>query len=193
MEIPIQLILFAIPSLIYAAVQRRRNASWPEIFTKLGWKGSPARYFLWGAAIGVVLGGLAWLAFQLIPPEVFQNSNVNTARYAGWPLNATTVFLIFLREGIYTTLGEEVFFRGFLGGWLIRRFGFWVGNLLQTVIFLLPHLLLLLVSVQLWGLVVVQALSGWFLGWLRYRSDSILPGWLLHTLGNTAGALATLL
>lgn len=192
MEIPIQLIVFTIPSLIYAFVQRRRNNGWSEILSKLGWQGSPPLYFLWGLAGGAVLAGLAWLAFQLIPAEVFRNSNVNTSRYAGLPLNGTTVLLIFLREAFYTTLGEEIFFRGFLGGWLIRRFGFGIGNLLQTVIFLLPHLLLLLVSVQFWGIIVVQALGGWFLGWLRYRSDSILPGWLIHTLANTAGAAATL-
>ena len=35
---------------------------------------------------------------------------------------------------------------GLLGGWLFGRLGFGVGNVVQAVIFLLPHLPLLLVS-----------------------------------------------
>jgi len=50
-----------------------------------------------------------------------------------------------LREAFYVALGEEVFFRGLLGGYLERRFGFMKGNTMQAFVFLLPHLLLLLV------------------------------------------------
>jgi membrane protease YdiL (CAAX protease family) len=100
--------------------------------------------------------------------------------------------LVWLREAIYVALGEEIFFRGLLGGWLVRRLGFAIGNTVQTLIFLLPHLLLLLVSLNLWPIIAVQIVAGWLLGWLRYRSDSILPGWLAHSLINAFGALATM-
>ncbi len=100
--------------------------------------------------------------------------------------------LVWLREAIYVALGEEIFFRGFLGGWLTRRFGFAIGNAAQALIFLLPHLLLLLVSLRLWSLVLVQLLLGWSIGWLRYHSNSILPGWLAHSLANALGALAAM-
>jgi len=97
-----------------------------------------------------------------------------------------------LREAFYVALGEEIFFRGLLGGWLEQRFGFMKGNTIQDLIFLLPHLLLLLVSLSLWVVVVVQFLAGWVLGWLRSRSGSILPGWLAHSLMNAFGALLTM-
>ena len=89
-------------------------------------------------------------------------------------------------------LGEEIFFRGLLGGWLIRRFGFRNGNLIQALIFLLPHFLLLLVGLDLWPILAVQFVAGWLLGWLRFRSESILPGWLAHSLINALGAFAAL-
>jgi hypothetical protein len=57
-----------------------------------------------------------------------------------------------LREFLTGSLGEEVFFRGLLGGWLMRRFGLLVGNTLQTLIFLLPHFLILFAGVYLWPL-----------------------------------------
>jgi hypothetical protein len=58
-------------------------------------------------------------------------------------------------------------------GWPVRRLGFAVGNAMQTLVFLLPHLLLLLVSSSLWPIIAVQLLAGWLL----HPSDSILPGW----------------
>jgi membrane protease YdiL (CAAX protease family) len=70
--------------------------------------------------------------------------------------------------------------------------GFAVGNTVQALIFLLPHLLLLLVSLNLWPIILVQLLAGWLLGWLRYHSDSILPGWLAHGLINAFGALGAM-
>ena len=97
-----------------------------------------------------------------------------------------------IREAFYVTFGEEIFFRGLLGGWLERRIGFRVGNVVQAVVFLLPHLLLLMVSTSFWLVVVVQFLAGWVLGWLRSRSGSIFPGWLAHSLINVVGALASM-
>jgi len=75
---------------------------------------------------------------------------------------------------------------------LFRRLGFARGNTVQALVFLLPHLLLLLVSRSLWPVIVVQLIAGWLLGLLRYRSNSILPGWLAHSLTNALGALAVM-
>jgi len=70
--------------------------------------------------------------------------------------------------------------------------GFTVGNLIQSVVFLLPHLLLLQLGTAIWPVFIVQGAAGWLQGWLRYRSNSILPGWVVHTLSNTASAVSTM-
>jgi hypothetical protein len=97
-----------------------------------------------------------------------------------------------LREAIYVALGEEILFRGLLGGWLIRRLGFAIGNTIQAFVFIIPHLLLLLVSPTLWPVIIIQLMAAWLFGWLRYRSNSILPGWFAHSLANAFGALAAM-
>jgi membrane protease YdiL (CAAX protease family) len=98
-----------------------------------------------------------------------------------------------LREAFYVALGEEMFFRGLLGGWLMRKLGFALGNLVQAAIFLLPHLLLLQLGTAIWPVFIVQFVAGWLQGWLRYRSASILPGWLVHTLSNTSSAFSAMM
>jgi membrane protease YdiL (CAAX protease family) len=192
MDLPLQLIMFSIPSLIYIAVRRRLGENWNEIFRKIGWQGSRPIYFLWSLGVMIIVGGLGWLAFQAVPSEVMQDPNINISDYAGWTLSVTSFLLVWLREAIYVALGEEIFFRGFLGGWLVRRLGFAIGNTIQALIFLLPHLLLLKVSQSLWPIIIVQLIAGWLLGWLRYHSNSILPGWLAHSLTNAFGALAAM-
>lgn len=171
---------------------KQRGERWDEIFRKIGWQGSRPVYFLWGLGVLIITGGLGWLAFQTIPSEVFQDPNLNVSAYTGWTPSIASFLAVLLREAIYVALGEEIFFRGFLGGWLVRRLGFKIGNTIQALIFLLPHLLLLLASFSLWSIVLVQAITGWLLGWLRYRSNSILPGWLAHSLANALGALAVM-
>jgi membrane protease YdiL (CAAX protease family) len=88
------------------------------------------------------------------------------------------------------SLGVIIFTGGL--GWLVQRFGFRADNLVQALVFLLPHLLLITISLNLWPVVAVQFVAGWLLGWLRFRSDSILPGWLAHSLINAMGAFAAM-
>jgi membrane protease YdiL (CAAX protease family) len=192
MDLPLQLIVFSIPSLIFVTVRRFRGEKWSELFSKTGWQGSRSIYFLWGLGTMIIVGGLGWLAFRAVPLEVLQNPNINISDYISLKLNVTSFLLVWFREAVYVALGEEIFFRGLLGGWLVRRFGFAIGNTIQMLVFLLPHLLLLLVSQSLWPIIIVQLIAGWLLGWLRYSSNSILPGWLAHSLTNAFGALAVM-
>ena len=98
-------------------------------------------------------------------------------------LGILTLSYAFVRESIYVALGEELFFRGLVGYWLMRHLGFWVGNAVQSLVFLAPHLLVLSAGLELWPLLLAPLISGWLYGWLLYRSGSILPGWLGHSLG----------
>jgi len=192
MELPLQLIVLTVPSLVYVVVRRRLGDRWHEVSGKIGWQGARPVFFLWGLAVVTIVSGLGWLAFQAVPSDVLQDPNVNVSAYAGWALSLSSFLLVWLREAIYVALGEEIFFRGFLGGWLFRRLGFARGNTVQALVFLLPHLLLLLVSRRLWPVILVQLIAGWLLGLLRHRSESILPGWIAHSLTNALGALAAM-
>jgi membrane protease YdiL (CAAX protease family) len=192
MDIPAQLILFSIPSLIYYTVQRRRGEKWRSVLKNLGLKRCNGTFYLESVGVAVAIGGLIWLALRMVPSSVLESPMVSISVYAGWSLSLSSFMFALLREAFYVALGEEVFFRGLLGGYLERRFGFMKGNNIQAFFFLLPHLLLLLVSLSFWVVVVVQFLAGWVLGWLRSRSGSIMPGWIAHSLANALGALLTM-
>jgi uncharacterized protein len=184
MELPLQLIVLSLPSLLYLAVRRRRGDGWPAIFTNLGWTSGKGRDYLAALSVFFVLAALGRLATAFIPADLLQANSP----YAGWTLSAGALLAALLREAFHVALGEEILFRGLLGGWLMRKLGFARGNLLQALTFLLPHLFLLTWGTAVWPALAVQFIAGWLLGWLRWRSDSILPGWLVHTLVNLGSA-----
>jgi uncharacterized protein len=85
--------------------------------------------------------------------------------------------------------GEEMLFRGFLQGVVSNRFGKAAGIWVQAVLFLLPHLALLLVSPLVWPILPAQFLTGLALGWLRSRHDSIAPTIAVHAVANVIAGL----
>ncbi|RUR01213.1 CPBP family intramembrane glutamic endopeptidase [Labedella endophytica] len=176
-----ELILFLIPSAIYFLVQGRRMRLGRGLAAdRLGatW-GSRASY-LWALVLLVPLGLLGYLAIILIPAEALSTPGVSVA----------TVTSVAAALGVVLrALGEEIFFRGLLGGVFIRRLGFAWGNLLQSAVFLVPHAALLLIDVSLWPILPVQFAAAWLLGWLRNSSGSFVPGALVHAVANLGAGL----
>ncbi len=189
MEIPIQPILFSIPVIIYYFFQKRKGKSNTEITENLGLTISQLKYYVFGILIAAISIGLTYLLLKFVSPDIFENENIGTNIYRNWTLSFGTIILAFCRETIYVTFGEELFFRGFLAGILIRKFGLAVGNILQALIFLLPHLLLLTINTDFWIFVIIIAIMGWILGLLRHNSKSIFPGLLTHSIVNTFAAI----
>jgi uncharacterized protein len=181
-QFPAQLVIYAIPCAIYVIVQRLRGSTWSQITSNLGLRKSQPVYFGWALVFSVVLGLLSLVTISVFYPGYFDRPGIAASQYAGVEFSILTIFYAFLREAIYVALGEELFFRGLVGGWLMRHLGFWVGNALQSLVFLAPHLFVLSAGVDLWPLLLFPLVSGWFYGWLLYRSGSILPGWLGHSL-----------
>lgn len=117
-----------------------------------------------------------------MPAEVVDDPGVTVARVT----SAGAVVGVALRA-----VGEEVFFRGLLGGVLVRRLGFARGNLLQAAAFVVPHLALLRIDAGLWPIVVIQFTAGYALGWLRHRTGTFVPGAVVHVVANVVAGLVT--
>lgn len=178
-----ELLLFSLPSFFYIRALQRRGKTSTEARAAVGWR--MARMPMYGLAVLVsaALLPITYVALQAISGGALDTSSRLHVTYG----NATTL-------GGYVSVAllavaEEILFRGLLGGILVRRCGFAVGNALQALIFLVPHLLLLLVSAALWPLLPVQLASGWLLGWLRHKSCSIGPCSLAHIIANVLAPL----
>ncbi len=87
--------------------------------------------------------------------------------------------LVFLTACVMPAVGEEIFFRGFLGRGLIARYGLWIGGLLGAFLFGVMHV------------DPVQGTSAFFLGaalqGVFVATKSLFAPMLLHLLNNTLG------
>ena len=180
-----ELVLLCLPTIVYLIAQSRgqdRRSGFRAALARAGvsW-GSPAGYG-WALLVLLLLMLTAWLPLALIPADVQDKLGLSIARLT----SVGTAIGITLRA-----VGEEVFFRGLLGGVLMRRLSFRWGNLLQATIFLVPHVALLLLDVRLWPILTAQLAAGWLLGWLRHKTDTFVPGAVLHVIINITVGLLT--
>ena len=91
---------------------------------------------------------------------------------------------------VKTGFPEELFFRGLIAGSLSRRLSIGWAILIQAIIFLAPHLLVLLIMPEMWPLLPLVFLGALILGWLRIKSGSIVGPWIIHAAGNVAVCLS---
>ena len=91
---------------------------------------------------------------------------------------------------VRTRFPEELLFRGLIAGSLSRRLPLLRANLGQAVIFLVPHLFVLTVMPELWGILPVIFAGSLLWGWVRIKSGSIIGSWLMHAAGTVAICLS---
>lgn len=111
----------------------------------------------------------------------FQVQSYTTAAAAGW-LPAMLFAAI-----VIAPVGEEIMFRGFLfRGWARSPRSVWPAIVVISLLWAMLH-------IQYdWAGVLQIFIIGLFLGWMRWRSGSLLLTFFLHALFNLEGTLETL-
>lgn len=179
-----EFVLFSVSTLVYVLVQSRgKDRTAKSAWTRAGVSWGSSSAYGWALLLMPPILFAGWLAIVLVPAGVLETPGVSIARLT----SVSAAIGVVLRA-----VGEEVFFRGLLGGVLVRRLGFLWGNLLQAVLFLVPHLPLLLIDTRLWPILPVQFATGWLLGWLRHKTGTFAPGAVVHVVANIGAGLITL-
>ena len=111
----------------------------------------------------------------------FQLQSYTTAAAAGW------LPAMFAATIVIAPAGEEAMFRGFLfRGWVRSRRWVWPAIVVISILWAMLH-------IQYdWAGVLQIFIVGLFLGWMRWRSGSLVLTFLLHALFNLEGTLETL-
>ncbi|WOO39158.1 CPBP family intramembrane glutamic endopeptidase [Anaerocolumna sp. AGMB13020] len=128
-------------------------------------------------------------------PLVYDNASLTTSQFYGKGTSALIPVLIY--AFFQTSFNEELFFRGFLGKRLIKRFGFAFGNTMQGVIFGSVHGMMLYSSAGLLKAVIITLLTGAIgvcMGYVceKQAEGSLVPSWLMHGTFNTLSSFSVL-
>lgn len=197
MRFPEYLFIFSLLPLIYIARKSKQERSRSARVKKLGiiFDEEQVPYFYIAGALSILLGILAWFSRKFLSDTAFSVMNeighVQLIRYSTWdPQKYSNIVLIILSELYYVTIGEELFFRGYVGGKLFRRYGYIKGNIMQAAIFILPYVYyhFMAPNQHIYAYIPLMLVMAWLCGWLRYKSKSIFPGMVLHTI--TTGVVA---
>jgi membrane protease YdiL (CAAX protease family) len=179
------LVLAGLPFLLYFAYQKwRYKRRFGEVAQRAGLRLGEARYV--GYSLAFALAGVAILVIW--PPSLEPSLRPGSPQqsFQGLGLAGAGLPMALLYGVVKTGFTEELLFRGLVAGSLSRRFSLLWANVVQALIFLIPHLLVLRIMPEMWGILPVIFASALFVGWVRIKSGSIIGVWVIHASVNVA-------
>jgi membrane protease YdiL (CAAX protease family) len=186
----VNLVIFAgLPFLLYYLYHKlRHKRGLKEIAERAGVQLGKSAYIGYCALFAIVVVGLLLVWPPSLESSVRDGSGFQSFKGLGFSTVSVTMALLY--GVIKTGFAEEFLFRGLIAGSLSRVMpGGWA-NFIQALIFLLPHLLLLIVMPEMWMILPVVLVGSLFAGWVRIRSDSMVGPWIIHAAANVTMALS---
>ena len=181
-------VLAGVPFLAYFLYHKlRHKRSFAEISRRAGLQIGSGRYILYSFAFA--MASVVILAIWPPPLAPFLRPGSPQLPFQGLGLGSTSIAMALLYGVVQTGFPEEFLFRGLIAGSLSRRLSLIWANLIQAAIFLLPHLLVLKVMPELWGILPIVFVTALFLGWVRIKSGSIVGPWVIHATANVTMCL----
>jgi membrane protease YdiL (CAAX protease family) len=182
-------LLAGLPFLVYFVLHRRRHGrSAKEIAERAGLRLGEPKYVALCLACAFV--GVAVLVLWPPPLEPFLRAGSPQRQFAGLGLGGRALVMALLYGLVKTGFSEEFLFRGLIAGSLARRLPLVWANVVQALVFLAPHVLVVFLMPEMWGLLPLVLAGALFTGWVRIRSGSIVGPWLLHGSLNVAISLS---
>ena len=172
-------------------VHFRAKVSWVDAWRRTGLTLGTARWWLISFGLLVPWLTYVWISYQLMPVSA-QDTSSPYRILLGQGLRADVIAAAIAYGVVSAGFGEELLFRGLIGGALGRRMKLWKANAIQALVFLAPHLLILLVKPEAALMLPIGVFGlGLLTGWLRLRSGSVGPAIVVHGIGNAfVGILA---
>jgi membrane protease YdiL (CAAX protease family) len=175
--------------LAYQALRHKRTVN--ECLRRSGLQMGDPRYLIYSSAFALFGACVLVAVFAIWPGAVESFTREGSAQrvFVGLGFGPTAIAMACLHGLMQTGFPEELLFRGLIAGSLSRHLPFIWANVVQALIFLLPHLLILLVMAEMWLVLPLVFRGALLFGWIRIKSGSILGPWLMHGAGNVTMAL----
>lgn len=186
----IQIILFSLIPLIWWLITARKDITFSQwVGLKPVSDGKKSKLAIWTIGISVAFVLISVIILYLI-------RNVETATSVFWGLGIKAVPAIIVYAVFNTSLPEEILFRGFLLKRLADRFGFAMGNVIQSILFGLLHGVMffsLVGTVQTILIILFTGGIAWCMGVINEKkaNGSIIPSWCIHAISNVFSGICS--
>jgi len=185
----LQVLLFAIIPFVWWLIFAREKSNF---FNWLGFKKPMIQNRLKHFGLFLIISVILVFPSLLAVTFFIDKSTMATNQFSGQGISAIIPALIY--SFFQTGLSEELFFRGFLTKRFVHKFGFYLGNIMQGLLFGLLHGILFASVIEPVGAVVIifiTAIAGYLLGWINEKQSngSILPSWFIHGFVNTIASI----
>ena len=192
----LQLTLALVLALIFYFISRRKEGgffNWLGLYLPKDKKWIKSTIIVFLVSLLVMSGPeLLFERTGHLTPEILYDENIR-----GKGLGISTLILILLKAVIQTSLSEEILFRGLIGKRLANKFGYLTGNIIQAILFGLPHGLpfIIIYKYYLVGItfIITSGIVGYLLFWLNEKNadGSLIPGTLIHIISNTSALISS--
>ena len=182
-------ILVLIPFAFYFFWHKRRHKrSFKEIVQRAGLQLGDSRYLLY--CVAFVAAVVAVLLLRPPDLEWAVREGSSWEKFNGLGLSGTAIAMALIYSVVQTGFAEEFFFRGLIAGSLGRRLSVLWANIWQALIFLAPHVIVIVIAPEIWYLLLFIFAGSLFAGWVRIKSESIIGPWLIHAAVNVTVGLS---
>lgn len=186
----VQIILFSLVPFIWWCITARKECSffqWIGLKTTLDAKRNKT-------AIWTVCTCIAFLILSVLILYMIRNIETATSEFSGLGLKVLPAIIVY--AFFNTSLPEEILFRGFLLKRFACKFGFSVGNILQSALFGLLHGVMFFSFAGVLKTVIIILFTsgiGWSMGYINEKraNGSILPSWCIHAIANAFSGICT--
>lgn len=179
----VQILLFALIPFIWWCITARRKINFFQ-WIGIKWVSSPKenKIVLWIAGTTII-----FLAVSVFILYTVRNIETATSEFLGLRMEALPAILIY--AVLNTSLPEELLFRGFLLKRLSHKFGFLIGNMIQSLLFGLLHGAMFFMLTDIPQAILIIGFTGgiaWCMGYVNEKkaNGSILPSWCIHAIAN---------
>lgn len=181
-------IFIGIPWIVYLIFEKEKNGffRWIGLYKPLSTKWiKPAIIAFFVSAIIMVGPLLAFIRMGSISEEMLNSLNLQSRGFS-----LETIVIVLVKAIFQTALAEEVLFRGFIGKRIRRKLGYIKGNLIQAILFGLPHGIPLILVFKAYAFGLTLFISATIVGFILFyinekrANGSIIPSILLHSTAN---------
>lgn len=135
----------------------------------------------------VIMGGPIFIFEKL---KIIPEGMVYSLDAGGKGFTAEIIVIVLIKAVFQNALSEEIFFRGFIGKRFSKKFGYLSGNLIQSILFGLPHGLPFIIAYKTYIFGITLFLAAGTVGFLQFyinekeANGSIMPSLIIHSIMN---------